>query len=1595
MKSFRVYLLTWLLLLVEVAAMSQVHHSPEWLAQWRDSIELTYRRDPKLVDVAPMAQQIMLEPDQATAAVMHMLSAQCLSRNNHHAAGVHWQAVWDRRDALATASADAWMVLMRDSLYGTGVSLLEVVSKPLIQQLCNTCPDVYPAPYRLYYDLAETLRRHGRPEGAVRAEAAAIAMQHPEFDAMHAGLEQLLLRSLDTRAAGEVLCALALRTTGTNKDRLDMVEHYLPMLRSDADTALVHRLMAEWMTPSVKYMDCDSVRYYVFTHVEEATLRLYRAELTNTYLLESPRNLHRGELVSEQRMRPAYAGRDWRVEPDTVVMTLQPAPGLYLLELVAGADTTRSALRVSTVDLLMQMDQQERVRYRVVSLADGRPLRGARLQRRWNMRDHVPEVRAYLNQQDHTSWEDNERLISLFDSYQISLRLRMRRARTQSRRPQLCGEVVADRAIYRPGHTAEIAAVLGHKRADGRNRVLPHRRVVLGITSDYKSWHYDTLRTDAEGRVTTCYTIPQSVKPGSQLHVALRYRSCEISSHYLTIDNYRRPKAKMSLSSEVRHDSCYFYATVTSANGEPIEEVDWTCRADTQTLSPEPLSPGRVRLYAGLMSQHKGSLSTHVTAVMPNGEQLEGTESLYLYRWPYTLQPAFGSPVLAGRDTSFVVYARDGNNQPVPDVPVRVTFSAPDTTMVVEGVAGQTMAMPVFPHSGSYTARAFSACDTTGTGSLPVIVPSAPVGSVDELRICFATGILSAAGEDVYILSPYPDVLLRLYVVDEYEHQAEHTVLCHGNLATFHLDYDAAMGKRVRLYVVAVYHGDLAEEQASLSVQPVGNTLRLGLRSFRRLTRPGAEEEWTLTVTNPQGKPVPGAAVIATMYDATLDQLASLPRWYIYTDVSTPYFNYRDWDLVSGRWTMPTLRPKWVIPAGQTPRLEWLGYAPNRRTDIVYAMASEVAGVPGQPGTNASVMLRGAAASNRLYGLRSCDVVMEEELELSEVVTCGYGAPMAKGAATPSPACDPSAWVRSDFRERALWSARGVTNLRGELPMHVTLPDQLSTWHLRVLAYDKSLHQGTLDTTMLVEQALTLQPLWPRFVRVGDRVAVLAEARNRSDEALSLTGIVEVRSADSAQVLYRSEEALTLQPGETRQLMAPLPVTSAWGDSVLVAWTIGNTQVGDGEQQWVAVHPAVSVLPVDTTIRRSPEEVLREQLNRIRPGDADDALRVALALYMAHQEGRHDLRAEARLRRVVNKDGGIAWCPGMGSGEWVTLQVLDLLLREGQHPDVVRRAMLWLDKCKVESLKSQVESYKLRTLTDVDIHYLVLSAQVERPLTDSARMVLSAMESALRTHVLGLRETRNAAHTPLTIYGVAEVGCALPDNGTPLRATAADHVLRLSLVRPEWGRYFKEQGRNSRLATQLAAIHLMDSAGRTAEADELRRWLMGQVWSRAWQNPVLIWQGLEQVAGDRLQATGYRQGEFDSHGLVTMRCEWSGADSLRVGGTCSVRVQLESETELDLVRVTIPLPACMEPARALSGYRYLGGQWVYVAQYDDRVELCFQRLGVGDWDFTLDMRVLRPGTCSAPESVLQSDYWPEVWCADKARTLQVIPKKCR
>ena len=150
----------------------------------------------------------------------------------------------------------------------------------------------------------------------------------------------------------------------------------------------------------------------------------------------------------------------------------------------------------------------------------------------------------------------------------------------------------------------------------------------------------------------------------------------------------------------------------------------------------------------------------------------------------------------------------------------------------------------------------------------------------------------------------------------------------------------------------------------------------------------------------------------------------------------------------------------------------------------------------------------------------------------------GYGGGFSAGGE--------STRIRQDFQALAYYNGSILTDDRGQAQVSFTLPDNLTTWRVMVVATDGNLRFGNAETTFLTTQPLITAPVLPQFARPGDRFLAGLSVTNTTDQR----GQLQIQGDLQNGLTFADEEGATntfqtrVQEG-TQAYRFPMAVTEA------------------------------------------------------------------------------------------------------------------------------------------------------------------------------------------------------------------------------------------------------------------------------------------------------------------------------------------------------------------------------------------------------------------------------------------------------------------
>ena len=301
-----------------------------------------------------------------------------------------------------------------------------------------------------------------------------------------------------------------------------------------------------------------------------------------------------------------------------------------------------------------------------------------------------------------------------------------------------------------------------------------------------------------------------------------------------------------------------------------------------------------------------------------------------------------------------------------------------------------------------------------------------------------------------------------------------------------------------------------------LAVEPVHKRLEVTVTPSAELARPGDTLTLDVRALGPDGEPVEAEVGVGVTDQAIL-----------------------------------SLMP----PNSVSPEDAFYGYQPNRVYTTVAlqalldAMADEAL---------EQQALRSAAAQPGMPPMPTATMEMAADAAMEEASGLGGGPAEVS--------------VRQDFQQTPLWAPRVVTGADGRASVRLTLPDNLTTWHVDARGITVETEVGGAAADIMSTLPLLTRPVTPRFFVVGDRVTLASVINNNTATEQTVEATLE---ASGVTVESDITQTVVIPSGERARV--EWDVTALDVPAVdLTFYAIGQ----DGAQD--AVKPALATGPNGT-----------------------------------------------------------------------------------------------------------------------------------------------------------------------------------------------------------------------------------------------------------------------------------------------------------------------------------------------------------------------------------------------------------------------------
>ncbi len=1277
---------------------------------------------------------------------------------------------------------------------------------------------------------------------------------------------------------------------------------------------------------------------------------------------------------------------------DSIEWEAPLAPGVYTVTFlpVSSAKTTQRmrpierTVFVSRLRLLHQSMPDGRMRLLVVDSESGKPQEGVAISLYEEGNDSTPYATRHTDGEGKATVKPGKRntvrlRISTEDETQHPVLTLHHSARWQAANTDTVRRTAlfTDRAIYRPGQQLHVGGVAYRQSGwDAETEAAGHTLSLALRDAGGKEVERKTVSCDDMGVFSADFALPADGRTGSW---SVRAEGGGGGGASFRVEEYRRPTFTVSLADTVcllPPDSVVVSGTAMRYDGTPLTgaRITGSCHASAwrggmfgeptplDTINTDEHGAFRYRLRRDTLAT---SLRVQVDALSGYGEQ---ESTVRWYRTP--TNPATPGKATTAADSALVL-------------------TCPNDTFCLGSPAELTL--------------------------------------WSKLSDIYLYYTLSAEGEVV------ADTLIRLA----------------GDTLRLAIPYRESYGTGAVASFCFVKGGKTYTRTQRLHLRQPEGRLRVRWDTFRDRVKPNSSEEWRLTLLRPDGTPAT-ANLMATLYDAALDHL-STHRWTLgvargYRLFGMPYSEaqgYRGTGLSHASYEQK--RPYLSGLTFGTLNDELFA----GRTGGGQAMPLRLAGETRAIALNAKADTTDTAEAKDTA--QDEENTMEPQLtplrqDFSEEA---FFAPALRTNERGEVSL-----VFTLPESLTTWRLLGVAHTRDMLTASVDTEFVACKELTAQLRLPRLLRPGdeaqltatiTNNTDNTQRGKATLQVLSASDGSILRTLSVDVSLGAKADTTYHFPYTAE---GEDDVVVRWSVEGDEGSDGEQR-LLRTLPATV----DVTRTYAFTAINPGTKSISLRDAFPANATsrrLTVEYTTH--PEQYALQSLTPLAEARGNDVLSVAAAYYAgklanALGVGNGDSLVSShleRLKALQTPEGSFAWYPGMPGSAYLTREVGYLLSRlerlTGDCGDkgIYQKAA----RCLLAEtpITTQVSTDLLRNLYVVQNAGLTLS-RAEADKVDSLVALVKKMPPRQTD-----TEGQALAAIVLKQQGEEKRAREMTDGFVEKLVTVDSVGTYIEYPQGPFASIDRKLHIHVQLMEALQAVR-----PDVAELAGMRRYLLAQKRTQAWETPVstanavfALLNGREpyapQTAGDVLtvsydtgevwnivapadSAGGYARdsaqvaapvrelrlhklSEGESWGSVhadfrqrfsevssaftglSATCEYP--DGLRTGQRTTATYTIVADRDYDYVTLTVPHPACMETAAALSGYGWCDGLGYYRETRDDRTEYHFHHIPRGHYQLSEDFYVERGGTYHTGVSVVRCDYATEYsgHSQDEALTIQ-------
>ena len=781
-----------------------------------------------------------------------------------------------------------------------------------------------------------------------------------------------------------------------------------------------------------------------------------------------------------------------------------------------------------------------------------------------------------------------------------------------------------DRAIYRPGQTVHVSGI-AYKQLKDETQVMKEADNTLTLRdANHREIAHKTVITNAMGTYDVDFELPKDVMPG---HFSIRDE--QWGSVSFRVEEYKRPTfqvdAHLAMGQNQEDNASFSFgdtipveAVAKTFSGVPVQgasvhykletaevdfwrwyETSWDVLEQGDLITDDQ---GKVSLPVfldpkKLQSRDYGLVRYRATFEVTDqaGETRSDSYQVAVSHRSFSLSISVSSEIDRANQTPdehFIIEAINASRKPVS---VQGTYSiintsSPYTTIVEDRpfASGQELQLPAGLTPGSYRIVA-KASDRDQTEiraeqdfqlyNSKLAIDLKKVSSTKDNpanHTLFSNNFFHQVHREIteqqpaeVLFSPLHDDVYVGYMVLTNDKLIERgNVVLGRQQYLLSIPYDKAYGDGLTLRIWYVRQGQVVEESMSYQYQTPDKHLQLSWSTFRDRLYPGQDEEWTLTIHDPAGKPVVGAELLATMYDASLDQLAQ-HSWPFYVGFNRFVHNWSFYNsypnyghsLSTGRNISLTFDSSRSFDQLQE-------FIHDRYSRQMVYMDYMGGGAPSR-GRGAMPMMAMAESSAMRSNSMLADQMVEEEAE--PVYKLKSVADTAEEETSASQHEDVlQVDMRSNFAETAFFYPHLLSDAKGDVKISFTLPESLTEWKFMGLAHTADVRYGSITAQAVARKDFMIQPNMPRFVREGDQAVITARVINQCDHDLSGDAQIRLIDPESDQLVHTATVPFSVEAQQTTAVSFALDIDDRYPMLICEVVALSGTS-SDGERNYLPV----------------------------------------------------------------------------------------------------------------------------------------------------------------------------------------------------------------------------------------------------------------------------------------------------------------------------------------------------------------------------------------------------------------------------------------